>query len=772
LKRRRLRFETLETREVPSYVPSGYVLSGTQLLQGTTSGLVVIDNNVTFVAQAGNRVVDLHLDGTLTSRIIESVPTAPWSPVASGVSHEVQSWGGGGSPVPVFVSNNRFQQTNDGVNVSTIDLNGAVNALAEGRDAAGRQVLYVLRQDGMLYKDTATGVGALATGVTTLIQSWDGYGRSVPLFLANGRFQQTNDGVNIATIDLGGTIMALADGRNTAGQQVIYALRKDNVLLEDTSTGVRALASGVTTLIQSWDGYGRPLPLFLANGRFQQTNDGVNIATIDLRGTITQLARTGATPLGQIIYALRSDGVLFADTATGVKVYDVLVNSITVANGQLVVDDWFTRNLPDAAVRNFARQDLVGHGSLTRQDMIGAGGIIATVESDGALSANELASLRSLAAGGATLGEAPAVSNLLGKVANATGVGSASSLRTLVDKYFFGRVRPFTEWRTGPNGQTISVPYIAVAGSAFATGGPRYTDVMQQGLGVCTYMSALAEIAFRRPDLLTSAITDNGDNTWTIRFVNVNGQPTYVTVDNQLPAWNGQLIYANTAAGVLWPALFEKALAEVNEEGWLNSVARGAYSYQALNGGSPQTSSDTLQAITAYIGTAHFQGDDSGSVWNAWGAGRMVILGTGSTGIPGVLEHNHAYAVVGQDASGRLRLYNPWGMAGGTDTSGTFYPGYVLISRTGVDQYCSGWASAGEAADPVEGRRTESRSTASAWWQSFDANLTQFPAPATFSPGAARIVPWGLPSARSHKRTSPSHEPEARTLPSGERATL
>jgi hypothetical protein len=232
---------------MPSFVPTGYVLAGTQLLQSASSGLVVVDNNVTFVAQAGNRVVDLHTDGTLTSRVLGSIPAVPWSPLAGGVSHEVQSWGGGGNPVPVFVSNGRLQQTTDGLAVSTIDLGGNVTALAEGRDTAGKQVLYVLRQDGTLYKDTATGVSALATGVATLIQSWDGSGKPVPLFLAGGRFQQTTDGVNISTIDLGGTITQLARSGSTPLGQTIYALRADGILFADTSRGLTVVATNVAT---------------------------------------------------------------------------------------------------------------------------------------------------------------------------------------------------------------------------------------------------------------------------------------------------------------------------------------------------------------------------------------------------------------------------------------------------------------------------------------------------------------------------------------------
>ncbi|HEX4611682.1 MAG TPA: hypothetical protein VH092_26030, partial [Urbifossiella sp.] len=252
--------EGLEAREVPSaaasYLAGGYTLDPSgNLTQTTAAGPVLVAHGVTEFVQgqtaSGEHVLyTLGADGTVNER------TASGAAVfATGVQELIQSVNGYGVPCAVFLADGRFQQSNDGATTSTIDLGGTVTAMAEGRDAAGRQVLYALRVDGVLFVDRPdTGVGVLATGVRTLIQSWGGGGVPVPTFLANGQFQQTVDGAAVSTIGLGGTITAIAEGRDPAGQQLLYAVRSDGALFEFAPAGVRVFATGVRTMLQAYGG--------------------------------------------------------------------------------------------------------------------------------------------------------------------------------------------------------------------------------------------------------------------------------------------------------------------------------------------------------------------------------------------------------------------------------------------------------------------------------------------------------------------------------------
>ncbi|HEX4613459.1 MAG TPA: hypothetical protein VH092_35080, partial [Urbifossiella sp.] len=195
-----------------------------------------------------------------------------------------------------------------------------VTAYAQGQTAAGQHVLYTLDGGGTLSARTPGASPVIATGVRTLIQSWGGTGLPVPMFLAGGQFQECKDGVTVDTVDLGGPITALAEGRDGAGRQSFYLLRADGVLLtERADTGVSPLASAVQTMIPSVTGGGVPCVVFLANGRFQQSTDGATVSTIDLGGTVAQLAEGRDATGQQCFYLLRADGALFADNgATGV----------------------------------------------------------------------------------------------------------------------------------------------------------------------------------------------------------------------------------------------------------------------------------------------------------------------------------------------------------------------------------------------------------------------------------------------------------------------
>src|SRR5262249_23066178 len=132
----------------------------------------------------------------------------------------------------------------------------------------------------------------------------------------------------------------------------------------------------------------------------------------------------------------------------------------------------------------------------------------------------------------------------------------AWKLQTLVSKWFLGTDHPAV-----PQGLT----YRSMSGNVFATNGPSYADVDQGGAADCWLLSSLATTACREPGIIRNMFTDNGNDTYTVRFF-FGASPVYVTVDNQVPTTAfGTINYAKELNNVMWVALAEKAYAQLNE---------------------------------------------------------------------------------------------------------------------------------------------------------------------------------------------------------------
>jgi hypothetical protein len=267
-------------------------------------------------------------------------------------------------------------------------------------------------------------------------------------------------------------------------------------------------------------------------------------------------------------------------------------------------------------------------------------------------------------------------------------------LRDLVDKWFFGLDHP--EAATG----TV---YRAVSGTLFGDG-PSASDVFQAGIGDCGFLAPLLATANRSPQSVRDMFIDNGDDTWTVRFFKPNGRVDYVTVDRTLPtvsdyAWNGASVrrsvttyysslgerqHSNSwayphsidlAENVLWPALVEKAYAQVNESGWLKLGAGrdGNNSYDAaLNGVFPH---QVMQQTTGRVASMHgWTASSRTAMINAWRSGQLIVLDTNanSATLPANMVPNHSYALTRYDAASRIfHLSNPWGVFGSGDKLGS-----------------------------------------------------------------------------------------------------
>ena len=221
----------------------------------------------------------------------------------------------------------------------------------------------------------------------------------------------------------------------------------------------------------------------------------------------------------------------------------------------------------------------------------------------------------------------------------------------------------------GTSGSTITEPtagaaYSPVTGTLFASSGPSYLDVRQGNEGDCWLMASFAAVAARAPQDIQSMFTslgttvENGVNVavYKVRFYDSNDVARYVTVDAQLPA--GGNYYDQPSAGVLWAALAEKAYAEANAAGYVTTSSPGVNSYDALNGGDPAWA---LQAIT---GNANdYMTTTFSNLAAAWTSGKIIVIGSDATPSSSSIVGDHAYAVVGYNASSSapFSVYNPWG---------------------------------------------------------------------------------------------------------------
>ena len=63
-------------------------------------------------------------------------------------------------------------------------------------------------------------------------------------------------------------------------------------------------------------------------------------------------------------------------------------------------------------------------------------------------------------------------------------------------------------------------------------------------------MGSLAELAVQEPSAIVDMFIENGDGTFAVRFYE-GGVARYVTVNNELPVYNGRAEYAsfNTSGG-------------------------------------------------------------------------------------------------------------------------------------------------------------------------------------------------------------------------------
>ena len=202
---------------------------------------------------------------------------------------------------------------------------------------------------------------------------------------------------------------------------------------------------------------------------------------------------------------------------------------------------------------------------------------------------------------------------ILGDSANATWNGGSSTVTVLGDLTATSTKTQADEligmWFEGTNLPSLNVSAIDEANynptykaSALplygSSGAPKYTDVSQGNLGDCYFVSSLGEVALQDPSAIENMITSNGNGTYGVRFY-VDGQPDYVTVNEELPVMGGGYRWANgstlefaNSTSDNWVALVEKAYAQLNAQ------------TSATHGMELDSASDSYEGIASGTGAA------------------------------------------------------------------------------------------------------------------------------------------------------------------------
>jgi calpain family cysteine protease/hemolysin type calcium-binding protein len=282
------------------------------------------------------------------------------------------------------------------------------------------------------------------------------------------------------------------------------------------------------------------------------------------------------------------------------------------------------------------------------------------------------------------------------ELGNLAAGATATQLGELVGKWFLGTDLPSSSVLM--SGSSFSVSYSTSFEPLFAATGPSMNDINQGYLGDCYLMSSLAEVACQNSGIISSMFTDNGNNTYGVKFY-VDGTAEYVTVNASLA--DGGNIF-NYGSGDIWASLAEKAYAQLQASDVVtgNSIDDGNSWSTIGNGGAPEMA---LEEITGASAITDF--DASGSSWatvvynssfdvTSYTTGNTtasvlslleadfaqnhdVILSssTNATDSSGktTLVADHAMSIYGYDsATGMLEIRNPWGTEAGQTWDTTF----------------------------------------------------------------------------------------------------
>ena len=388
----------------------------------------------------------------------------------------------------------------------------------------------------------------------------------------------------------------------------------------------------------------------------------VNVELLNSSGGVISSSTAGGNTSESITSQL-SAGTYYARVYqfSGNTMYNLSLNATT---STLIPTNWYSQNLVDAQIITLT-SSLAADGNLSRNDMIS---IFRDAKDGSVIDASELTDLRTLVSNSTLFTMVDSVKVLSNKIANSdvantrSGIGnlfagsSDTQMENLIGKWFLGTDRPDADYT-----------YQSVNGSLLQNG-LSADDVYQGYLGDCYYVAALASIAQEKPDYIQNMFTDNGDNTFTVRFYN-NGVADYVTVDRWLPTSGNYAVFADWGGGSststsneLWVALAEKAYAQLAESGWSRS-STSTNSYAAIEGGW----------MGAVISQVAGLGSSSSEAVNMTQTQLINLVNSNQVLTAGFVHaagntlgvvNGHAYTITAYNATNKtFHLRNPWGYA-------------------------------------------------------------------------------------------------------------
>ncbi len=214
-------------------------------------------------------------------------------------------------------------------------------------------------------------------------------------------------------------------------------------------------------------------------------------------------------------------------------------------------------------------------------------------------------------------------------------------------------------------------------------------DVTQGGLGDCYLIATMASIADQNPDLIKSAVRDNGDGTYTVTlyekkggFFGIGGKYEKVEIvvtpdfpkgeyySKEAKQWISHRVNAGTGDRELWPRLIEKAYGQLisgdqDIHGIYSKLNKGGFSSDALTAisGSESVSKSPDHYTIEELAKMHKNG-------HAITLSSLPDYGvfTKDTYRNGNLTRGHSYWIDSIDvANGTVTIRNPWGYSNSSE---------------------------------------------------------------------------------------------------------
>ncbi|NES97933.1 MAG: hypothetical protein F6K32_22520 [Desertifilum sp. SIO1I2] len=365
----------------------------------------------------------------------------------------------------------------------------------------------------------------------------------------------------------------------------------------------------------------------------------------------------------------------------------------------------------------------IADNTLDRNDAIAilrAGGT-----SGGGVDAIELDDLKLLVNNSTQLNMPDAVRYFINRIVkDSTANTNTAQFESQIGRWFLGTEAPTPIFNqpartdTGEAAQDFQLGYATLQGPLFGSASSARIGHIDQGqLGDCAFLASLAatfkpqrnDSGNQSSDIVDSMITDNGDNTFTVRFYDATTlQAQYVTVDRRvaIEPGTGELFAAsadnqrdpsNPTNSATWVPLVERAYAQWRQE----TGQTGLPGYNAIGLGDSITDPLTrivgrrAQSYTFESGntnTANFS-----TIQSTLAAGGMFIT-TGTPDEKGdpfgkLIVPTHAYTVTDayiQGGEQRVVVRNPWGIdAYPGYGQGDFNDGFIDLAYSDFTRYFS-----------------------------------------------------------------------------------